>query len=251
MQNPFLTGILALAFVCVHLFVGNLKGLATTPRSRWLSFAGGVAVAYVFMHMLPTLASHGGTFARTTALDETLAESTVYTLTLIGLVLFYGTERAVIISRGTQERQHRKRPSSGVFWLHVASSSLLIFVIAYLLNHREDASLWGLAIYAAAMLLHFTTADFGSRSHHPELYDRAGRWTLAGATVLGWLTGLVIELPMLAIGGLYAFVAGGIILTVLKEELPAERESRFAPFLLGAVLYGALVLGEEALVTAH
>ena len=39
-----------------------------------------------------------------------------------------------------------------------------------------------------------------------------------------------------------AFIAGAIILNVLKEELPEERQSRFIPFILGVVLYGALLL---------
>jgi len=36
--------------------------------------------------------------------------------------------------------------------------------------------------------------------------------------------------------------ASDIILNVLKEELPAERESRFAPFLAGTIGYAVLLL---------
>jgi mannose/cellobiose epimerase-like protein (N-acyl-D-glucosamine 2-epimerase family) len=39
-----------------------------------------------------------------------------------------------------------------------------------------------------------------------------------------------------------SFLAGGIIMSVLKEELPAERQSRFWPFALSAALYGVLLL---------
>ena len=38
-----------------------------------------------------------------------------------------------------------------------------------------------------------------------------------------------------------AFVAGGVILNVLKEKLPAEREARFAPFVAGAALFTVLL----------
>lgn len=89
------------------------------------------------------------------------------------------------------------------------------------------------------------TADFGTRTHHPEIYDARGRWVLAGATLVGWLLGVLVGLPQIAIGGLFAFVAGGIVLLVLKEELPEERKSYFLPFLGGVVLYAALVLGEQ------
>lgn len=43
-------------FVLVHLFAGKLRFLDGTPRSRWLSFAGGISVAYVSVHVFPELA---------------------------------------------------------------------------------------------------------------------------------------------------------------------------------------------------
>jgi hypothetical protein len=42
---------------------------------------------------------------------------------------------------------------------------------------------------------------------------------------------------------MFAFLAGGIILNVLKEELPEERESRFSAFTAGTAAYAALLLG--------
>lgn len=43
----------ALALALVHLLVGKLPFIDAVPRSRWLSIAGGVSVAYVFVHILP------------------------------------------------------------------------------------------------------------------------------------------------------------------------------------------------------
>jgi zinc transporter ZupT len=45
-----------------------------------------------------------------------------------------------------------------------------------------------------------------------------------------------------AIALLFAFLAGGVILNVLKEELPEERQSRFWAFTLGAGFYAVLLL---------
>ncbi|MBB3033900.1 hypothetical protein [Alteriqipengyuania lutimaris] len=237
---------MALAFCGVHLFVGRLRFLEVTPRSRWLSFAGGVAVGYVFLHVLPELAAHVSTFERAMGLDAAAAEGWIYALSLLGLALYYGVERAIVASRN--ERRADDTPDSGVFWLHIGATSVLVAIIAYLLNHREDASAIGLALYFGAMVLHFVTADFGTRSHHPEIYDARGRWVLAGATLAGWATGLLVEVSELVIGGLFAFVGGGIILLVLKEELPEERQSRFVPFAAGAGAYALLVLAERILV---
>ena len=41
---------------------------------------------------------------------------------------------------------------------------------------------------------------------------------------------------------LFAFLAGGVIMSFLKEELPEERESSFCAFALGATLYAVLLL---------
>ena len=40
----------------VHLFSHRLRFLDVTPRSIWLSIAGGISIAYVFVHILPDLA---------------------------------------------------------------------------------------------------------------------------------------------------------------------------------------------------
>jgi hypothetical protein len=50
-----LTACLASALAAIHLFVRRLRFLTNIPRSIWLSGAGGVAVAYVFLHILPDL----------------------------------------------------------------------------------------------------------------------------------------------------------------------------------------------------
>ena len=239
------TLLMALAFCVVHLFVGKLRWLDRTPRSKWLSFAGGVAVGYVFLHILPELGAHAGTFERATGFDARLAEGLVYTLSLVGLALFYGLERALAVSKDERvATEGRDRPHHPIFWLHIGASALLVALIAYLLNHREDASTAGLTLYFAAMVLHFVTADFGTRADHPEIYDARGRWALVAATLGGWALGLFVELPEMAIGCIFAFVAGGIVLLVLKEELPEDRKSFFLPFVGGAILYASLVLGE-------
>ena len=45
-----------------------------------------------------------------------------------------------------------------------------------------------------------------------------------------------------AITLLTAFLGGGVILNVLKEEVPSERQSRFWAFALGMAGYAALLL---------
>lgn len=57
----------------------------------------------------------------------------------------------------------------------------------------------------------------------------------------GWALGLA-TIPPVAVGFAFAFLAGAVVLNVLKEELPEQRQSRFWPFLLGAAGYAAIML---------
>jgi zinc transporter ZupT len=240
---PAIAGIFALAFALIHIFVGRLTFLDGVPRSRWLSFAGGVAVSYIFLHILPELSAHQQTFAHELGLSDRAAESWVYLVALAGLATFYGLERAAKISRrNSRKRRGEDRIESDVLWLHVGSFALYNLLIGYLLLHREETGLWPLVIYFIAMALHFTTNDFGMRQDQKEQYDRFGRWIIAGAVLFGWALGLFSTLPPIIIGFLFAFLAGGVVLNVMKEELPEERQSRFVPFAMGGALYGALLI---------
>ena len=92
------------------------------------------------------------------------------------------------------------------------------------------------------MGLHLLVTDFGLRDHHRQLYDRLERWLLSSSVVLGGSVGIVFEMPPLLMSVLVAFLGGGIILNVLKEELPEERRSRFSAFVFGGAAYAALLI---------
>ncbi len=233
----------ALGLVVVHLFSDRLRFLEGTPRSVWLSVAGGVSVAYVFVHLLPELAE--GQEALAEALGESLAvlESHVYLLALVGLAVFYGLERAASSSRRRKQKQAGEdRASAGVFWLHISSFAVYNAIIGYLLLRREEGATEGLFLFFLAMALHFVVNDRGLREQHKSAYHRLGRWVISAAILLGWALGLFLEVPEFAIAAITAFLAGGIVLNVLKEELPEERQSRFWAFALGAAMYTMVLL---------
>lgn len=235
---------IVVGFVCIHLFAGKLRFIAAIPRSRWLSFAGGTSVAYVFLHLFPEL------FAAQEAMsergDSKIAEHIAYLSALAGVVSFYGLERLVTVARskrgGSAGGEGETSTGQGIFWLHAGSFAFYNFLIGYLLVHEKDQSGTGLALYGVAIGFHFFVNDFALREDHKGTYRRFGRWLLAAAVAGGWLAGLWWSLGEAVISGLFAFLAGGIMLNVLKEELPESRRSRFLPFAIGAAAYSALML---------
>ena len=232
---PF-TVLCAVVLALVHLYASKLKVLDVIPRSRWLSFASGVSVAYVFVHLLPDLSEQQEVFAESTALNW--LEHHVYLMALLGLAVFYGLEKTVAHS----QKEGDGATSEGVYWLHIVSFALYNALIGYLLFHREESGLVSLFLYAIAMALHFIVNDYGLNQDHQSSYRRCGRWILASAIVVGSVIGMSGEISQAAVSLLFSFVAGGIILNVLKEELPEERESRFSSFVAGTSSYAVLLL---------
>lgn len=225
----------------VHIFAGHLRFLDVIPRSGWLSFAGGISVAYVILHLLPELGEAQEVVDEAAGGILGALENHVYLLVLLGLTMFYGLERAAKQSRDSREESGGKdQTEPAVFWLHIASFAIYNAIIGYLLVERE--TLLALAVFFIAMALHFVVNDYGLREHHKDAYDRIGRWVIAAAVFAGWTLGVTFEVPETVLFIPVAFIGGGVILNVLKEELPEERESRFGAFALGVVAYSALLL---------
>jgi len=217
----WLGSVLVVALALVH-------ALGRVPlRNPWRSAAAGASVAYIFLHLMPEIAAaHDG--------RGLASELPFFGLALLGLVLFHGLEHAL-------RRRERGHGGSGVFRLHVAAFAAYSATIGYLLLHREDDSLAGLILYASAMGLHFLASDSGMRVGHQAATVLHARHMLALAVLAGGGLGLLVQLPRAAVDALFALIAGGVVLNVLKEELPDDRDSHFGGFALGAALYGALL----------
>lgn len=239
----WLSFLFAIGFVLLHLFSKRLKLLKVLPRSRFLSIAGGISVAYVFLHLLPEL----GVFQE--ALQGELEngslrflENHIYLVAMAGLVIFYALEHSVKTSKKRNKHAPQPKTASGIFWVHIASFALYNGVIGYLLVREEYEDAWGMTLFFIAMGVHFMTNDKALRATHSEDYDRYGRWLLAAAILIGWGIGAFADVHEWIISVLTAFLAGGVILNVLKEELPEERESSLLAFCTGLTSYSILLL---------
>ncbi len=231
---PVAALVAAVVLAVVHLEARRLQLLDAVPRRRWLSFGAGVSVAYVFLHLLPDVA------AFELAAIEAGHPSPGWLVVLAGLVAFYGLERAARSARPGPRRASTTADAVG--WLHVASYAAYNAVIGYVLVEQAELGADALALFAIAIGLHFVVNDHGLRAEHGRLYHVVGRWILAGAVVAGWGLAATTTVTEEVLGLLVAFLGGGVVLNVLKEELPEERESRFGAFVLGVVGYGALLL---------
>lgn len=166
-----------------------------------------------------------------------------YLVVLAGLAVFFGLEHLAVRSRSSHSRQQADETPPGVFAVSVASFGVYNALVGYLLIRRADEQpAADLALFATALGVHFVVNDFGLREHHKRRYQHVGRWLLSASILVGWATGALVEVSAASVGLILSFLAGGVILNVLKEELPEERQSRLLPLVGGMVGYTALLL---------
>lgn len=241
-MSPLYSLVAALLLASVHIFSNALRLLDGVPRNRFLSIAGGMAVAFVILQLLPGISAGQRAIAEAMPSPLGFLERHVYVLVLVSLLTFYALERVAKSSRREQRAAGRTDATTpAVFWLHMITFAVMNVLIGYLLIRRHD-TLQALALFFVAMLLKFIVNDHGLHEDHKTAYDRLGRWILAGAVLLGWLVGFRFDPPAVTPAMLQAFLAGAVLLNVFKEELPAERQSRLWAFALGAVSYAVLLL---------
>jgi zinc transporter ZupT len=246
----------ALVLAALHLLAPRIRKLPFVPEQVTASFAGGIAVSYVFLHLLPELAEGNERVGELLAEDAgrtPLVGLEIFLVALVGFTLFYGLERLA-------ERHHPRDPRWGgastgagagsrpVFRLHLASFALYNAVIGYSLPLNWRVSPGFAVLFTIAIGLHFVLSDRGLEEHYGTWFDRwPPRLVLAAALLVGWgLAALVAPTSGLVVSLLTAFVAGSVLLNVFKEEIPSTRRSHFGWFVTGLATY-ALLLG---LVTA-
>lgn len=152
----------------------------------------------------------------------------------------------------------RWRPSSSgatVTWssaplaikTEIVGLTLYTAIVGYMLaeqpTHRVEPSL----VFAIAMAAHFTGLVHLSHHRYPKLYDGSERYLLVISLLAGWSLGLYFEFWGLIYAGLFAFLAGGIIIVIKIFELPQMTSGgRYRSFCIGAVAFTVLIVALES-----
>jgi hypothetical protein len=141
---PLMGLTVAIALAIVHAFISTFKVDAYIPQYRWLSFAGGVSISYVFLDIFPELSHAQEEIAHASFPLLNYLENHVYLLALLGLTLFYGLDRLALTSRRWKvAKDERDRAGSRVFTIHMAAYALVNAIFGYLL---QELSLYSLLI---------------------------------------------------------------------------------------------------------
>ena len=225
----------------VHIFANKISALNTLSRCKWLSLAGGISVAYVFVHLLPELHILQTSLMENDKLPF-FVEKYLFIMALAGVILFYGLEKAIIRFQEKSASDENMAIEDSIFWWHIGIFAAFNILIGYYFHNQLAVEGTSSFLTFLALGFHFLTNDYSLLQHHEEMYHDTGRWIMAGAVAVGWGIGFIITVPTIISSALFAFLAGAIIVNSFKEELPENKESNFGFFLIGTALYTILVL---------
>lgn len=207
----------ALAFSGAHLIAPRLFELRRRFEPRPASFAGGMAVAYIFLHLLPELdVGH-----------EHIGDA-IYSLTLVGFCAFYGLEHA--FSLLDDESRHRR------YFLRMAAACLYNATVVYSLGEQLPTSPLLGALYLGGLSMHLIAMDNGLEEHFGRRFLRSGRALLLASVWIGAVLATVTELHEAVVDVSTAMLAGFLMFNVFRDELPSSEAARYPWFVFGALL---------------
>jgi zinc transporter ZupT len=255
----YVDSFLAVLFLAFwHILCGRLPLIHTVRHSNWLSFSGGVAVAYVFESLLPKLGEWQGLILSqkqmkfgVTKLCEDLGmveycgglpkfiNYEIFLLTLAGLVFFLWIEWGL---QSRKEEKSEQGAPSDRFHLHIGIFAAYNVLIGYITAHNILPGMFVQALLTIALALHFLGINHTLWIHYRDRFDNLGRWIFAGSLFFGWIVGVITEFAQTIYIAMYSFLAGAIIVSVFNDELPNRHEGQFWPFLSGVLIYSYLMM---------
>jgi hypothetical protein len=93
-----------------------------------------------------------------------------------------------------------------------------------------------------AIGLHLFIMDGELAEEYEGRYEPWGRVLLASSVIVGWALGIDAAFPESFTARLFAFLAGGVLITSVHAEMHAEERPRFWWFIGGAAVYATILM---------
>jgi hypothetical protein len=228
-MGAFYTFSILCFFMLIHLFANKANVLGWVWHGRFLAFASGVSLAYVFIDLLPALEFGQPILQNTFKGILPYLDRHAYLFALFGVLFFQGM-------------QSPNKDSSKTFWASMAGYMMFNLFVGASLADEDNPDIHPLFLFAIAMGLHYFVFDHNLRQDHPSFYDSYGRWFLAAALFVGWIIGYFAEIPDPLIAIVVAFMAGGVLYNVMRFEMPQMEKKTNLFFILGALVYASILL---------
>lgn len=237
--NILISLIATLILMLFHFLSPFFKRHLKEKTKAFSSFSGGVAVSYVFLHMLPELVEYNkpiGELLVSRSYLNAFTELYIYVMALFGFIIYYGLEIIAV-----KEQELNQYPI--VYNLHLGMFCLYNFLITYTMALRAQTSILATLLFTFAMALHFVITDRKFSKFYPHRFNHTGRFILITFLLIGWITSVIFDpVNIMLTSFMVAFLAGSVLLNVFREELPEANIISFRAFSLGAILVSVILL---------
>lgn len=207
-----------------------------------LSVSAGIGITYVFLVLLPKLAD----VQESLHVSEDKAailpvDLHAYLGALAGFIVFL-----LIVNRDfvDSSRVVGARPTLGevlalgVFGLYYAQ-------IGFLLGEWPSQNWFGYLGLVIALGMHFVGINYHLWKHYPRRFSRVFRWAFCVCLFLGWVGAALAEEFSGVVKFSTMYVAGGIIITAIREEIPSQNETHMPSFIISVIATTLFILFVE------
>lgn len=238
-----LAGLLVMSLA--HIVSKRTKILHAFESHGWVSFGAGASVAYVFVHIFPEIGifqqqitGHGGHDQSVSFINQPL-----YLAALGGLCLLYLLD--TIESNFNDEKSNPLQQHKYYTPFFVLRSVLYVLyniMIAYIITQRPGEGIINITLIAIALMFHFIVINVRGHEKYGKLFERYMRWPAAGGLIIGWVLGILINIPDVITLTVFSLIGGMITYIALKSELPQTEHRAPFHFLTGVAIYAIIAL---------
>lgn len=225
-----MTAYYLLAFPLLLSVAQFLSDRINIERSRYrqhiASFAAAISITYLFLSFLPEIYKEGFVIS-------------AYFPLLLGFTAIHLLEKFIYKKFPGRFSLHKLETYHDE--LHAAILVFYHFVIGVILIGILTADLQKGLLLLPPLLL-FTTIGNWSVHHHYVTQNHMLRLVLASSTIAGAFSAMLLSYPPALYKAFLSFTAGILLFVVVRESLPKEKEGKPALFVLGVVIYTALIL---------
>ncbi|SDK17931.1 hypothetical protein [Microbulbifer yueqingensis] len=229
--------LIALMLCIINFTLPRWKIFQGGAPSALLSISAGTGLTYVFLVLLPKLAQVQATIPASTAGSAIPGQNHVYLVALTGFVIFLLLLRKDLAGGGRRGRGW----STGTVLVAVIFS-LYNAQVGYFLGDWPIQGVGGYLLAGIVLGLHIMGLNYHIWHYYPHHYERSFRSIFCVFMLLGWLAAILTDRLYGVMTVATVFITGAIIITAIREEIPARNEKVHVPFFLGAILVSAFVI---------
>ena len=209
--------LIALILGATHVIAPRVFGFRNAQTN---AFGGGLSVAYVFLHLVPSLDS-----------SDDVVGPRVYFVALLGFVVFYGLDVLFQPPKDTHPTKYH-----AYLWAFFLYDGLLVFTLALALPPTPILTL----VFALSLALDVLDTDLDLQAEYGARFVKSGRWVLLAGVAVGYALSVVRRPDPLVIDILTAALAGFMMFHTFKGQFPAVRNKKFPAFVVGLLTFWGL-----------